>query len=147
LNPNPKIADYTHFDGTDEYDRELNADLVRELKEIRKSINLLWSVAPWNVTNGISPITIANAGTYTLPPGSGEICITSHTAGHTAKYLVGNSSVTLMGQTSFGFFVVGAPAGGQFGLAYDGTSAYKFTNNVGSSQTVVILALKTRDVS
>jgi hypothetical protein len=39
LNPNPKIPDYTHFDGVDEYDRQLNADLFREFREVRAEMN------------------------------------------------------------------------------------------------------------
>ncbi len=96
---------------------------------------------------GNSPtyVALANNGTYTLAAGSGMIAIYDNAGIAWGYFATAFGGVTkIAGSTNA---VAGAPAAGQVGMQYNGSTAYEITNKHGADLHLWISTIRFRQAS
>lgn len=112
--------------------------------------NYIATVAPTTASLDCasSTVTIVNGGNATIAFASGIVIVTDQSStGATAAYLTGSATPLFLGVSGGGATFVApttTPAAGKASVNFDGVSAMKIYNNIGSTITFGVAVIKTR---
>jgi hypothetical protein len=104
-----------------------------------------WGIDFATDTGGNNYVSIAAGATYNLAVGGGLILVNDNTIGDSALYLTYNGNVTKIAGGAI--FVSGAGGANQIGLAWNGSTNYRFNNGYAASHSLWIGTFRIRQAN
>jgi hypothetical protein len=104
-----------------------------------------WGIDFATDTGGNNYVSIAAGATYNLAVGGGLILVNDNTIGDSALYLTYNGNVTKIAGGAL--FVSGAGGANQIGLAWNGSTNYRFNNGYAASHSLWIGTFRIRQAN
>ena len=104
-----------------------------------------WGIDFATDTGGNNYVSIAAGATYNLAVGGGLILVNDNTIGDSALYLTYNGNVTKIAGSAI--FVSGAGGANQIGLAWNGSTNYRFNNGYAASHNLWIGTFRIRQAN